>query len=72
MRAAWPAHLSRFDLRSLIMSDEEYNASIVVEQAVAWALVTRRARGRSQVGTSFLDEAFLGFFVTCKTNVRKL
>ena len=33
--------------------------------------VTQRARVRSPVGTSFLGEVFSGFFLTCKTNVRK-
>ena len=44
----------------------------VVEQVVACALVTQRARVRSTVGRSFLGEVFSGFFLTCKTNVRKL
>ena len=35
-------------------------------------LVTQRARVRSPVGTSFLGEVFSEFFLTCKTNVRKL
>ena len=43
-----------------------------VGQAVACAPVTQRARVRSLIGTSFLGEVFLGFFLTCKTNVRKL
>ena len=43
-----------------------------MEQAVACAIVTQRARVRSPVGTSFLDEVFPWFFPTCKTNVRKL
>ena len=46
--------------------------STAVEQVVACALVTQRARVRSPVGTSFLGEVFSGFFLTCKTNVRKL
>ena len=46
--------------------------STAVEQVVACALVTQRARVRSPVGTSFLGEVFLGVFLTCKTNVRKL
>ena len=37
-----------------------------VEQVVACALVTQRARVRSQVGTGFLVEVFSGFFLTCK------
>ena len=47
-------------------------SSIAVEQVVACALVTQRARVRFPVGTSFLGEVFSGFFITCKTNVRKL
>ena len=44
-----------------------------VEQVVACAQVTHRARVRSPVGTSFLGNVFFfGFFLTCKTNVRKL
>ena len=39
---------------------------------VACALVTQRARVLFPVGTSFLGEVFSGFFLTCKTNVRKL
>ena len=46
--------------------------STAVEQVVACALVTQRARVRSPVGASFLDEVFSGFFLTCQTNVRKL
>ena len=46
--------------------------STAVEQVVACALVTQRTRVRSPVGTSFLGEVFSGFFLTCKTNVRKL
>ena len=46
--------------------------STAVEQVVACALVTQRARVKSPVGTGFLGEVFLGFFLTCKTNVRKL
>ena len=41
-------------------------------QVVACAPVTKRARVQSPVGKSFLGEVFLGFFLTCKTNVRKL
>ena len=41
-------------------------------QAVAYAPVTQRARVRSPVGTSFLGEVSSVFFLTCKTNVRKL
>ena len=43
-----------------------------VEQVVACAPVAQRARVRFPVGTSFLGEVFSGFFLTCKTNVRKL
>ena len=46
--------------------------STALEQVVACVLVTQRARVRSPVGTGFLGEVFLGFFLTCKTNVRKL
>ena len=48
------------------------NKSTAVEQVVAYASVTQRARVRSPVGTDFLGEVFSGFFLTCKTNVRKL
>ena len=41
-------------------------------QTVACAPVTQQVRVRSPVGTSFLGEVFSGFFLTCKTNVRKL
>ena len=40
-------------------------------EAVACAPVTQRARVRSPAGTSFQGE-FSEFFLTCKTNVRKL
>ena len=43
-----------------------------MEQVIACTLVTQRARVRSPVGTGFLGEVFSGFFLTCKTNVRKL
>ena len=43
-----------------------------MEQVVACTLVMQRAQVRSPVGTSFLGEVFLGFFLTCKMNVRKL
>ena len=49
-----------------------FTVSTAVEQVVAFALVTQRARVRSPVGTGFLSEVFSGFFLTCKTNVRKL
>ena len=48
------------------------NKSTAVEQVVACARITQRARVRSPVGTGFLGEVFSGFFLTCKTNVRKL
>ena len=50
----------------------EIITSTAVEQVVACALVTQRARVRSPVGTSILGDVFSGFFLTCKTNVRKL
>ena len=43
-----------------------------VEQVVACALVTQRARVRSPVRTSFLGDLFSGFFLTCNTNISKL
>ena len=46
--------------------------STAVEQVVACALVTQRARVRFPVGKSFLGEVFSGFFLTCKSNVREL
>ena len=46
--------------------------STAVGQAVACAPVTQRARVRSLVGTSFVDEVFSGFFLTYKTNVREV
>ena len=46
--------------------------STAVEQVIACALVTQRARVGSPVGTSFLGDVSSGFFLTCKTNVRKL
>ena len=46
--------------------------STAVEQVVAYALVTQRARVRTPVGTIFLGEVFSGFFLTCKTNLGKL
>ena len=49
-------------------SDDREN----VGQAVACAPVTQQARVRSPVGTGFLGEVFSVFFLTCKTNVRKL
>ena len=48
-----------------------FDVSTAVEQVVACALVTQRARVRSPVGTSFLGDVFSGFFLTCKMNVRK-
>ena len=49
-----------------------WQLSTAVEQAVAWAPVAHRARVRFPVGTCFLGEVFSGFFLTCKTNVRKI
>ena len=46
--------------------------STAVRQVVPCTPVMQRARVRSPVGTSFLGVVFLGFFLTCKTNVRKL
>ena len=43
-----------------------YYVSTAVEQVVACALVTQRARVRSPVGTGFLGEVFSGFFLTCQ------
>ena len=55
------------------MLGKEYNAPTAVEQVVACALVTQRARVRFPVGTGFLGEVFFwGFSLTCKTNVGKL
>ena len=51
---------------------EEGQKSTAVGQVVACATVMQRARVRSPVRTSFLGEVFSGFFLTCKTNVRKL
>ena len=46
--------------------------STTVDQVVACLSVTQRAWVHSSVGTSFLGEVFSGFFLTCKTHVRKL
>ena len=46
--------------------------STAVEQAVAGMPVMQWTRVQSPVGTNFLGEVFSGFFLTCKTNVRKL
>ena len=54
------------------LSIENVKKSTAVGQAVACAPVTQRARVRSPVGTGFLGEVFLGFFLACKINVRKL
>ena len=51
---------------------KEASKSTALEQVVACALVTQRARVRSPVGTGFRGEVFSGFFLTCKRNVRKL
>ena len=49
-----------------------HRTSTAVGQVVACAPVTQRVRVRSPVGTGLLGEVFLGFLLTCKTNVRKL
>ena len=49
-----------------------HQETTTVEQVVVCALATQRARVRFPVETSFLDEVFSGFFLLCKTNVRKL
>ena len=41
-----------------------------MEQAVAYAPVTQRARVRSPVGTRILGEVFSGFSLRCKTNAK--
>ena len=46
--------------------------STAVGQVVACAPVMQWARVRSLVGTSFLGEGFLGFFLISKTNVGKV
>ena len=46
--------------------------STAVDQVEACASVMQRAQVRFPVGTSFLGEVFSGFFLTCKTYVRKL
>ena len=43
-----------------------------MEHVAACAPVTQRVRVRLRVGESFLGEVFSGFFLTCKTNGRKL
>ena len=43
-----------------------------VEQAVACAPVTQRARVQSPVEAIFLGEVFSGFILISKTNVRKV
>ena len=48
--------------------DASYTA---LEQVVACAPVTQRARVRSLVGTSFLGEVFSRFFLTYTTNIRE-
>ena len=45
--------------------------STAVDQVVACAPVTQRARVGYPTGTSFLGEVFSGFSLTCKTNVGK-
>ena len=55
--------------QTLILSSR---ISTAVEQVVACAPVTQRARVRSPVGISSLGEVFSGFSSLVKTNVRKL
>ena len=50
---------------------DKLNYSATVKQAVACAPVTRRARGRSPVGTSFLGGLFSEFILTCKTECQE-
>ena len=47
-------------------------SSTALGQAVVYVPVTQRAHVRSLIETSFLGEVFLGFFLICKTDVRKL
>ena len=54
------------------MSGKSKEVSTAVEQAVASAPVAQRSRVRSTVGISFMGVVFIGFLLTCKTNVRKL
>ena len=61
-----------FSRGSLVFPYLNFIPSTAVEQAVACVPVTQLARVRSLVGTVFPDEVFSGFFLTCKTNVRKL
>ena len=58
--------------RTEIKIPDPARKSTAVEQVVACALVTQRARVRSPVGTGFLGALFSGFFLTCQINVRKL
>ena len=51
---------------------QELFTSTAVGQVVACMPVMQRAQVQFPVGTSFLGEVFLGFFLTCKTKVRKL
>ena len=60
------------DLKGVNKGGVFKNSVYTVEQVVACALVTQRARVRFPVGTYFLGEVFSVFFLTCKTNVRKL
>ena len=53
------------------VNSERY-MSTAVEQVVAYVPVMQWAWVRSSVRTSFLGEVSLWFFLTCKTNVRKL
>ena len=62
-----------FILRFFLLSGKSGETFTVVEQAAARASVTQRAWVRSPIETSFLGEVFFsGFFLTCRTNVRKL
>ena len=61
-----------FGTPCIVCRESPFGQSTSVGQAVACMSVTQRARVRSPVGTSFLGEIFSGFFLTCKTNVRKL
>ena len=59
-------------VRDLILKNRKTVSPPAVEQTVACAPVTQRARVRSPVGICFLMKFFSGFFLTCKSNVRKL
>ena len=59
-----PVRSAESSLRDCVLVEMQTVAdmSTAVEQVVACALVTQRARIRSPVGTSFLGEVFLGVF----------